>query len=116
MQGTEVYSFFFFLNDPAPPDSSPLPPPAPLPIGPAARPGPDDDVRDAVAVDVPGGHVHPAGELRVEGHELGHDRVGRVPDDDLRKGAGPGAGGVQDRKSTRLNSSHLVISYAVFCL
>src|SRR5205807_8392506 len=28
-------------------------------------------------------------------------------------GAGPS---VQDRKSTRLNSSHLVISYAVFCL
>src|SRR2546426_12148438 len=25
-------------------------------------------------------------------------------------------GGVVDRKSTRLNSSHLVISYAVFCL
>src|SRR3989454_3724855 len=25
-------------------------------------------------------------------------------------------GVVQDRKSTRLNSSHLVISYAVFCL
>src|SRR2546426_4759125 len=25
-------------------------------------------------------------------------------------------GGVLDRKSTRLNSSHLVISYAVFCL
>src|SRR5256885_9992744 len=31
----------------------------------------------------------------------------------------PGAivpGGEADRKSTRLNSSHLVISYAVFCL
>src|SRR5215467_15733784 len=28
-------------------------------------------------------------------------------------GDGPGRG---DRKSTRLNSSHLVISYAVFCL
>src|SRR2546426_7326576 len=27
-----------------------------------------------------------------------------------------GVGAVQDRKSTRLNSSHLVISYAVFCL
>src|SRR3989454_1643889 len=27
-----------------------------------------------------------------------------------------GAAGRQDRKSTRLNSSHLVISYAVFCL
>src|SRR5688500_19525298 len=26
------------------------------------------------------------------------------------------AGGDEDRKSTRLNSSHLVISYAVFCL
>src|SRR5256885_12872904 len=25
-------------------------------------------------------------------------------------------GGIEDRKSTRLNSSHLVISYAVFCL
>src|SRR5256885_7418799 len=29
----------------------------------------------------------------------------------------PSAGGlISDRKSTRLNSSHLVISYAVFCL
>src|SRR5256885_6577791 len=27
-----------------------------------------------------------------------------------------GAPAAQDRKSTRLNSSHLVISYAVFCL
>src|SRR5256885_3010415 len=27
-----------------------------------------------------------------------------------------GAVGLEDRKSTRLNSSHLVISYAVFCL
>src|SRR5258708_30163718 len=28
----------------------------------------------------------------------------------------PGSGGCQDRKSTRLNSSHQIISYAVFCL
>src|SRR5256885_6767659 len=28
----------------------------------------------------------------------------------------PGPARVEDRKSTRLNSSHLVISYAVFCL
>src|SRR5205807_10464601 len=28
----------------------------------------------------------------------------------------PLANRIQDRKSTRLNSSHLVISYAVFCL
>src|SRR5688500_19221105 len=32
-------------------------------------------------------------------------------------GYSPGfGGGLGDRKSTRLNSSHLVISYAVFCL
>src|SRR2546426_7867393 len=30
--------------------------------------------------------------------------------------AQPQAAGTEDRKSTRLNSSHLVISYAVFCL
>src|SRR2546426_7383994 len=39
-------------------------------------------------------------------------RAGRPPPGGRRH---PGAGGV-DRKSTRLNSSHLVISYAVFCL
>src|SRR5256885_9764466 len=40
-----------------------------------------------------------------------------IDDKDLRidvfRSSGPGG---QDRKSTRLNSSHLVISYAVFCL
>src|SRR5688500_19306964 len=42
---------------------------------------------------------------------------------DRRRGRGPLAGrglldrqGYRDRKSTRLNSSHLVISYAVSCL
>src|SRR5690242_20945576 len=30
--------------------------------------------------------------------------------------AGKRAGGAEDRKSTRLNSSHMSISYAVFCL
>src|SRR5258708_22906511 len=29
---------------------------------------------------------------------------------------GVGIAGVEDRKSTRLNSSHQIISYAVFCL
>src|SRR5215211_8136910 len=33
----------------------------------------------------------------------------------LNSAATPGCG-AQDRKSTRLNSSHTVISYAVFCL
>src|SRR5690349_23951076 len=34
----------------------------------------------------------------------------------LELGAGLGGRGLQDRKSTRLNSSHVEISYAVFCL
>src|SRR5256885_9829976 len=39
-------------------------------------------------------------------------RGGRVPS----AGASAGTYTPSDRKSTRLNSSHLVISYAVFCL
>src|SRR5256885_11557616 len=44
-----------------------------------------------------------------------HRRRGRslLPCRTLHPLADPGGG---DRKSTRLNSSHLVISYAVFCL
>src|SRR5256885_11102937 len=38
----------------------------------------------------------------------------RHPRDAARARGRPGRG--EDRKSTRLNSSHLVISYAVFCL
>src|SRR5262245_63571180 len=47
-------------------------------------------------------------------------RRGRRADDGLRddpgRGRGDARGRVPDRKSTRLNSSHLGISYAVFCL
>src|SRR5256885_4595068 len=39
-------------------------------------------------------------------------RVRRTPTEQLLTSSPPSA----DRKSTRLNSSHLVISYAVFCL
>src|SRR5436190_8133768 len=40
----------------------------------------------------------------------------RVPERRRRGGADPHALLQRDRKSTRLNSSHTVISYAVFCL
>src|SRR5256885_6724878 len=50
-----------------------------------------------------GDHIDP-GEAQ-PGHEA-HQRPGERMH----------PGGMQDRKSTRLNSSHLVISYAVFCL
>src|SRR5579871_4432426 len=53
---------------------------------------------------------------------IGANAAGRMSDADLRtleNVACPGAGacgGQLDRKSTRLNSSHVEISYAVFCL
>src|SRR5256885_12227510 len=46
--------------------------------------------------------------------------VGATPGDEFEflefKNAGTNVIDLRDRKSTRLNSSHLVISYAVFCL
>src|SRR3989454_8689165 len=43
-------------------------------------------------------------------------RAHRPPPARPRHGPGGTPGCRRDRKSTRLNSSHLVISYAVFCL
>src|SRR5258708_28832452 len=42
----------------------------------------------------------------------GRRREGRLPEQDL----GLRSAAEEDRKSTRLNSSHQIISYAVFCL
>src|SRR5256885_12098293 len=53
-----------------------------------------------------GGRARPVAVLPVAGERPGG----------AAGGAGPGLVNVADRKSTRLNSSHLVISYAVFCL
>src|SRR3712207_7608744 len=50
---------------------------------------------------------HRFADLPGEGQLGTGERLGAVLPDDL---------GVQDRKSTRLNSSHANISYAVFCL
>src|SRR3712207_8360601 len=59
---------------------------------------------------------HRAGLELAGEDELAEMGVGQVAL--RREGGGPGgSGGVQqDRKSTRLNSSHANISYAVFCL
>src|SRR3989454_7052292 len=53
----------------------------------------------------------PHDELHVRGQEL----LDRLVEPPVRHRRGL-AGRWRDRKSTRLNSSHLVISYAVFCL
>src|SRR5688500_19341330 len=57
------------------------------------------------------------GEAR-EHDERDHARAGDVDEEPQALGpsARVGRDDAQDRKSTRLNSSHLVISYAVFCL
>src|SRR3712207_8738633 len=67
--------------------------------------------------------LHRLVEVHLRG---GLDAVGAVPEEDgvqvpledlvLRHGVLEPAGQHQDRKSTRLNSSHANISYAVFCL
>src|SRR2546426_2437244 len=56
-------------------------------------------------------------EERVGGDNLAIDKARRgIPLDRELSSVLGDEGGTQDRKSTRLNSSHLVISYAVFCL
>src|SRR3712207_6880388 len=88
--------FFFFFNDTAPTEIYTLPLHDALPISHG------DGVRRGA-----GGRRH------VSRHDLqGPRRAGDRPR--LRT---PGAdAGPADRKSTRLNSSHANISYAVFCL
>src|SRR5256885_11754334 len=73
-------SHFFFFNDPAPPEISPLSPPDALPT-------PLTPIKN-----------RPEGRWSCVAHQPHKRRY------------------CKDRKSTRLNSSHLVISYAVFCL
>src|SRR5256885_8543706 len=99
-----LFFFFFFLNDPAPPEISPLPLHAALPI--SEHLGPDRVPAAAVAPDL-GGMQNGHGDL------LPADGVHLLADDGVDAVEHALA---QDRKSTRLNSSHLVISYAVFCL
>src|SRR5256885_4098655 len=72
----------------------------------------DPEAGDVVAVH--GAHVQlgvePEHRLQVRGEDSGLQSVGR------RVRPGDRVVERRDRKSTRLNSSHLVISYAVFCL
>src|SRR2546430_8767925 len=112
MVAATIYLFFFFI-DTAPPEFYPLPLPDALPICLV-------EGRDAHQP------VHPnfAGKQAV--CILAGDGEGRrfysclfcrlivVQDSFETLALGPAQ--IQDRKSTRLNSSHSQISYAVFCL
>src|SRR5690349_23625134 len=61
------------------------------------------------------------GNLDVEGGMPSRSSIGQCTVGPARSGRGQGIqdgneSGLGDRKSTRLNSSHVEISYAVFCL
>src|SRR2546430_12322234 len=90
-------TFFFFLNDPATTEIYPLSLHDALPIS----NGPSGVWPDCPTTTVP----DPAG---------GAPAPPRPPSREGTVGS-PGSGAI-DRKSTRLNSSHSQISYAVFCL
>src|SRR3712207_7801238 len=64
-------------------------------------------------VDAPGVHRHAEADLGLDLVALGHRDVAHVVAEARQPQR---AGGGRDRKSTRLNSSHANISYAVFCL
>src|SRR3989454_4279873 len=63
-------------------------------------------LHDALPISRRGRRAGDCGRHTAASHALGAERVR------LHRRVGGG----EDRKSTRLNSSHLVISYAVFCL
>src|SRR5256885_11757866 len=99
-----MYIFiFFFFNDPATTEIYPLSLPDPLPIsqvlclivGLQETETPREDPPD-----------RPDTSAAARRHGMFF----------IRSGGAPLASAAGDRKSTRLNSSHLVISYAVFCL
>src|SRR3989449_4599041 len=108
-----VLFFFFFLKDTAPTEISPLPLHDALPIS-----RPFHQSVQAHELTVQAAQILPSGRRRPAGGRSGCSREGG--------GRGGGGGrarlergrpGVErDRKSTRLNSSHGYISYAVFCL
>src|SRR2546426_8930632 len=107
-------AFFFFFNDTAPTEIYPLPLHAPLPI--YLQPLP------LVAQTISRRHLaivehHFRRARRPKPHFIfitRHAEPGKLRLDQKRGHAA--RAGIRDRKSTRLNSSHLVISYAVFCL
>src|SRR2546426_9943388 len=97
-----LYLLFFFFNDTATTEIYTLSLHDALPISSVGRNGPR-----FARIDPRNGEIERAAPRRAALLPAGDRGPG---------GRGSGAAGDPDRKSTRLNSSHLVISYAVFCL
>src|SRR5690349_23122477 len=89
---------FFFFNDPATTEIYTLSLHDALPISPEAPNQPADEIRNPVIT---------SSLISSAPAAVHRSRSSR---------SNPSTGGTTDRKSTRLNSSHVEISYAVFCL
>src|SRR5256885_10864751 len=102
---------FFFFNDPPPTEISPLPLPDPLPIlDVVSHRG---DRQSALPVDIDDSAANIIRAVRSYTMTSPERLFALIQAVRYVSSASiPG----RDRKSTRLNSSHLVISYAVFCL
>src|SRR5256885_13048148 len=106
-----VLLYFFFLNDPAPTEFYPLPLPAALPISAMARRPPSSPASLSCATRTRG-WVGPFSSVAPDTPCCAASCRAWMAD-----WVRSGTSFIRvDRKSTRLNSSHLVISYAVFCL
>src|SRR5207249_10072785 len=101
--------FFFFQTSPQHPDLPPFPTRRSSDLGRRQRPRPGPHRRGRQQEQVLEGHVHirrrGRSAVRLRSRRCSpHRRPGHQPVHQA------------DRKSTRLNSSHVSISYAVFCL
>src|SRR2546427_6482783 len=100
-ESCSTLTFFFFFNDTATTEIYTLSLHDALPIS-AARPRGRDDLHHGAQSTARADH-----DRRRQGRQARRVRETAVPD---------ARGSRRDRKSTRLNSSHSQISYAVFCL
>src|SRR5260221_7955086 len=109
------FFFFFFFNDTAPTEISPLPlhDALPISIAPAAR---ASKIRCFIIcyLSAPSPWPYRGPRRNPIANRVQARKAGCHPPDAALVDLG-GIRGI-DRKSTRLNSSHTVISYAVFCL
>src|SRR5258708_24900837 len=109
-----MLSYFFFFNDRAPPEIYSLPLPAALPIS-LVRKGGLEPPRAAPPAPKAGASTNSATFASCSRRRQ-TNKYSRSCDLPPPNAATGGADHSLDRKSTRLNSSHQIISYAVFCL
>src|SRR5207249_10473326 len=104
-----TYSLFLFSHPPTTSHINTLSLHDALPISPQATGGPASGPAGRRSPGRLGAAAAARALLQARGRETGRPRP-------RSRGAEATAGRAPDRKSTRLNSSHVSISYAVFCL